>query len=91
MKNALAPSASRCLSGETAAILPLIFIRAETSDSWVPGDRALPRSAANSRYRESVRIRAGQNPQTTIATIPAMIQGLPLSRRSPSEGRSRSA
>ena len=42
--------------------------------------KALPRSAANSRYRERARMRRVETSHTTTATIPAMSQGFPSLR-----------
>ena len=68
IKNAFIPATFRRSSRGIAAILLEIFCSALISCSGAPVISAEPRSAAYSRYRESVRIRTQLMAYTTIDT-----------------------
>ncbi len=81
MKNAFAASTLALASGGTVSIRPLILLNADISAWGFFVIRALPRSAANSRYLDSARMSNVLTAYTTIETI--QIHGRVLLRAHP--------
>ena len=81
IKKAFISACSRRSSLGTRSIRPEMVASAEASADGRPVMVAAPRSAANSRYRDSARMRKKETTHTTSETTMATITGAPLRYR----------